>query len=150
MAFASPYPMKTILYLEDDEHDIFFLKRALNTQAPDLGFFHVSNLADATAFLEGLGRYNDRKRFPAPDLIVSDVSIPGGSGFQFAKWIRAQPKFSSLPIILLTGSAQELEFEKAAVSGADCCLEKSTDFSLLLRKIREFLANGQKPSAQPR
>jgi len=148
-AFASQCPMKTILYLEDDEHDIFFLQRALSAQAPDLGFYHVSNLADATAYLEGAGRYSDRKRFHFPDLILSDVSIPGGSGFQFARWIRQHPNFMSLPIILLTGAAQETELQKAAISGADCCLEKSTDFSLLLRKIRECLARAESQKIYP-
>jgi CheY-like chemotaxis protein len=136
--------MKTILYLEDDEHDIFFLKRALATQAPDIGFHHVTNPGDAQAFLEGNGRYGERNRFPFPDLIVSDVSIPGGSGFQFVNWIRNHSEFSALPVILLTGSAQESQIEKGLSSGANYCLEKSADLTCVLDKMRELLYAGEK------
>ena len=136
--------MKTILYLEDDEHDIFFLKRALATQAPDIEFHHVTNPADAMAYLEGNGRYGERNRFPFPDLIVSDVSIPGGSGFQFVNWIRNHSEFSALPVILLTGSAQESQIEKGLSSGANYCLEKSADLTSVLDKMRELLYAGEK------
>jgi len=136
---APQQPMKTILYLEDDEHDIFFLKRALTTQAPDIGLQHVTSFRDATAYLEGIEAYCERDRFPFPDLVISDISIPGGSGFQFAQWIRDHRRFSALPVILLTGSAPEGHVERGLSSGANYCLEKSTDFTLVLRKIRELL-----------
>ena len=111
---------------------------------PDIGFHHVTNPNDATAYLEGNGRYSERNRFPFPDLIVSDVSIPGGSGFQFVKWIRDHPQFSTLPVILLTGSAQENQIEKGLSSGANYCLEKSTDFTPVLVKMRELLDTSRK------
>src|SRR5882762_8238569 len=90
--------MKTILYVEDDEHDIFFLKRAFGSQAPDLRIHNVLNAADAMAYLSAEGPYADRARFPAADLVVSDVSIPGGSGFQLLAWIRQEPRFAGLPV----------------------------------------------------
>src|SRR5262245_49372077 len=99
--------MKTILYLEDDEHDIFFLKRAFANRAPDLQIRNVANISEAIDYLDGGGDYSERDRYPLPALIVSDVSIPGGSGFQFVRWIRENPRWSDLPIILLTGSAHQ-------------------------------------------
>jgi len=137
--FASQTYMKTILYLEDDEHDIFFLERALANQGTDLSIRNVHSLSEATAYLEGDGQYADRKRFPLPCLILSDLSIPGGSGFQLARWLREDPRFRELPIILLSGSAREQQLEKAEISGANCCLEKSSDFSELLARINDLL-----------
>jgi CheY-like chemotaxis protein len=131
--------MKTILYLEDDEHDIFFLKRALATEQAGLTIQNVHNLGDATAYLEGTGEFSDRHRFPLPDLVVSDLTVPGGSGFQLTRWLREESQFKSLPVILLSGSAQEPQLQKAAVSGANFCLQKSADFSELLSKIRDLL-----------
>ena len=134
-----PMLMKTILYVEDDEHDIFFLKRAFGTQAPDLRIHNVLNVADAMAYLNAEGPYADAARFPPADLVVSDVSIPGGSGFQLLAWIRGQPRFSRLPVILVTGSAQQKEIQNAVAAGANFCLEKSTDFNELLGKVRASL-----------
>src|SRR6267378_7237339 len=123
-----PVLMKTILYVEDDEHDIFFLKRAFGSQAPDLRIHNVLNVADAMAYLNAEGLYANLAKFPAVDLVVSDVSIPGGSGFQLLAWIRQQPRFAGLPVILLTGSAQQKEINYAITAGANFCLEKSTNF----------------------
>ncbi len=135
----APMLMKTILYVEDDEHDIFFLKRAFGSQAPDLRIHNVLNVSEAMAYLNADGPYADAARFPTADLVVSDVSIPGGSGFQLLTWIRGQPRFAALPVILVTGSAHQKEIEKALIAGANFCLEKSTDFNELLAKVRASL-----------
>ena len=131
--------MKTILYVEDDEHDIFFLKRAFGAQVPNVQIQNVVNVPQAMEYLRGDGGFADRKQFPAADLVVSDVSIPGGSGIQLLKWIRGEPRFSKLPVILLSGSTQESQIDKALSSGANFCLEKSTDFKELLSKICSLL-----------
>src|SRR6266704_1902687 len=134
---ATHSPMKTILYVEDDEHDVFFLKRAFNAYAPAFQVQIVHSIEDAISYLQGTGAYSDRAQFHAPELIVSDVSIPGGSGHQLLSWVRQQSEFSRLPFILLSGSAQETAPEKVASPTADFCVEKSIDFKELLAKVRK-------------
>jgi CheY-like chemotaxis protein len=136
---TTPSPMKTILYVEDDEHDVFFLKRAFMTHAPEWQVQNVHSIEDAVNYLNNIGKYSDGERFPAPDLVVSDVSIPGGSGYQLLSWVRAHAQLGRVPFILLTGSAQGAELDKAASNGANCCLEKSTDFKELLRNVHKLL-----------
>ena len=135
----TPSLMKTILYVEDDEHDVFFLKRAFATHAPGWRVQNVHSIDEAIDYLRAAGGYSDRERFPAADLVVSDVSIPGGSGYQLLDWVREHTELGRLPFILLTGAAQRDEFEKATVSGADCCFEKSTDFKELISKAQRLL-----------
>src|SRR5437588_4296729 len=137
--FATPLQMKTILYVEDDEHDVFFLRRAFRTQSPELRIENVTSVADAIEYLGGQRQSSNRKEFPFPDLVISDVTIPGGSGFELVRWIRQKPECSKLPVILLTGTAEELQVEHAQASGADFCLEKSIDFQALLAKIHKLL-----------
>ena len=137
--FAPPLQMKTILYVEDDEHDVFFLTRAFRTQAPDLRIENVTSVAEAIEYLSGKSQFSDPNRFPLPDLVVSDVTIPGGSGFELVRWIRRNPRLSKIPVVLLTGTAEELQVEKAQAIGADCCLEKSIDFQELLGRIRKLI-----------
>jgi len=132
-------PMKTILYVEDDEHDVFFLKRAFASHPLPLVVQNVHSVEEAINYVRGLGPYADRTQFPAADLIVSDVSIPGGSGYQLLAWVRKNPELSRVPFILLTGSAQDIQLEKAMTSGADVCLEKSTDFKELLCEVERLL-----------
>ena len=99
----------------------------------------MTSVADAIEYLSGKREFSNRKECPAPDLVISDVTIPGGSGFELARWIRQNPQLSKLPVILLTGTAQDLQVENAQASGADFCLEKSTDFQELLAKIHKLL-----------
>ncbi len=99
----------------------------------------VHSVEQAIDYLQGTGPCTDRTEFPAPDLVVSDLSIPGGSGYQLLSWVRAHLEWERLPFILLTGSAQEPQLEKAASSGADCCLEKSIDFKELLANVERLL-----------
>ena len=131
--------MKTILYVEDDEHDVFFLNRAFANHAPALRVQNVHSIEEAMNYLRGTGIYADRAQFPAPDLLVSDVSIPGGSGYQLLAWVRKNGEISGLPFILLTGSAQDTQLEKAMTNGADVCLEKCTDFKELLAAVERLL-----------
>lgn len=131
--------MKTVLYVEDDEHDVFFLKRAFHNHAQDIRVQNVHSIEEAISYLQGVGTYADRAEFPVPDLIVSDVAIPGGSGHQLLSWVRRHSELSRLPFILLSGSAQPTPVEKAIVAGADFCIEKSVDFKELLAKVRKLL-----------
>jgi len=131
--------MKTILYVEDDEHDVFFLKRAFARHDDAWRVQNVQSVEEAISYLEGTGRYRDRKQFPPADLVVSDVSIPGGSGYQLARWVREHSELGRIPFVLVSGSAQDTELEKAATMGADSCLEKSTDFQELLATVSRLI-----------
>src|ERR1041385_522204 len=90
-------PMKTILYVEDDEHDVFFFKRAFTGQVPAIRIQNVHSIEEAMNYLKGADPYAERGQFPLPDLIVSDVSIPGGSGYQLLRWVREHSEFAGLP-----------------------------------------------------
>src|SRR5262249_34857862 len=123
---------------EDDEHDVFFLNRAFASEGA-WRIQNVQSVEEAISYLERTGAYVDRTKFPAADLVVSDVSIPGGSGYELLDWIRGHAGLRHLPFILLSGSAQERQVEKASRHGADFCLEKSTDFKELLASVNQLL-----------
>jgi CheY-like chemotaxis protein len=53
-----------------------------------------------------------------PDLILTDISMPGLDGFQLADAVRADPHLSAIPIVFVTGFAQKYDMEEAARHGA--------------------------------
>lgn len=73
-----------------------------------------------------------------PDLIVTDASMPRLNGIEMVKGLRGQPRFDSIPIIIVTGvgSAMQREAKKA---GANCILIKPVTPSELVAKISELL-----------
>jgi DNA-binding response OmpR family regulator len=59
-----------------------------------------------------------------PDLAVLDVMMPGVSGLDAIRAIRADPALADLPVILLTARAQESDVETGFDSGADDYITK--------------------------
>lgn len=53
-----------------------------------------------------------------PDLILTDISMPGLDGFQLADAVKADPYLSAIPIVFVTGFAQKYDMEEAARHGA--------------------------------
>src|SRR4051812_20805363 len=78
----------TILLLEHDEADIFFFRRALASLNFPGNVRVVYSVAEARDYLHGRGKYSDREYFPLPDLIVSDLKVPGRTGMEFLEWLR--------------------------------------------------------------
>ncbi|HLN76012.1 MAG TPA: response regulator [Nocardioidaceae bacterium] len=61
----------------------------------------------------------DACRDQRPDLAVLDVMMPGMSGFDACRELRADPDLSGIPVILLTARAQEADIEHGFNVGAD-------------------------------
>ena len=53
-----------------------------------------------------------------PDLILTDISMPGCDGFQLADAVKRQPQLAAIPIIFVTAFAQRVDVEEGALHGA--------------------------------
>lgn len=73
---------------------------------------------DAVAQLAGTGGYADRRLFPTPGLVVMDLDLERGSGFQVLSWIQASEDLAGLPSIVLTASRRPLDVQRAYALGA--------------------------------
>ena len=75
----------------------------------------------------------------SPDLVVTDVNMPGIDGFELAAMLKADPATATIPIIML--SAQDGRGSKLVglESGAEDYLSKPVDPAELLAKIRNLL-----------
>ncbi len=93
----------------------------------------------------------DSARERPPDLVISDVLMPGMDGYVLARQLRADPRTAGLPVIFYTAyfagqDAQEL----AQAHGVARVLVKPSDNDHILRTVHEVLAERtQRPSAAP-
>jgi DNA-binding response OmpR family regulator len=55
----------------------------------------------------------------APDLVVLDWMMPGLSGVDVCRAMRADPRAKTIPVLLLTAKAQEADIDQAFTAGAD-------------------------------
>jgi len=80
-----------------------------------------------------------------PDLILLDASLPGRSGYEICRCVKADAELKATPVILLTGVAETLDEEEAKRLGCDAHLSKPFDTGELLRTVQGLLGAGSAP-----
>lgn len=117
------------LMLVDDNKDLLdFLREALSQE-----FAEVITVTGGNAALRELagGRL--------PDIIVSDVNMPDGDGFSLCSEIKANDKYSHIPVALLTARGEEQSQSDSYRLGADGFLAKPFEIETLMQLIKSLL-----------
>ncbi|MGC8722846.1 MAG: response regulator [Acidobacteriota bacterium] len=76
-----------------------------------------------------------------PDILLCDVIMPEMNGYDVASFVKKNPAYSGIPVILLTGTFEPFDEEKARLSGADTYVTKPFDSKLLVDKVEELLSH---------
>ena len=74
-----------------------------------------------------------------PDIIISDVKMPGMSGIDFCKTVKKDPALSHIPVILLTGESSLEKKLEGVEGGADDYITKPFETDLLVAKVVNLL-----------
>jgi CheY-like chemotaxis protein len=117
-----------ILVADDDEQDIFLLRRALLKAGFTQNILEVRDGEEAINYLLGGNGFDDRARYPIPGLLVLDVKMPKANGFDVLEWLKTRPELKNMPVIMLSSSSQERDMEKARELGACDYFVKATQF----------------------
>ena len=81
-----------------------------------------------------------------PDLVMADVYMPGKNGYELTAAIRQDPDLQNTPVLLLAGSFEPFDEEKARTCRANAWIEKPFESQNLIDKVSELL-NSSPPSA---
>ncbi|WP_334129884.1 response regulator [Sneathiella sp.] len=122
--------MTKILYIEDNEDNIYMLSRRLKRKG-----FEVVTAEDGAAGIEAARRER-------PALILMDLSLPVMDGWEATRLLKSGAETKAIPIIALSAHALEGERERALAAGCDDFDTKPVEFERLLEKIRHFLDKG--------
>jgi len=82
---------------------------------------------------------------PRPDLLLLDVMLPDGNGFEILGKLRARPEFATLPVVLLTVKAELSDIHNGLALGADGYVTKPYSKNLLAEIIGRVL---KQPTSQ--
>ncbi len=115
-----------ILLVEDSEEDAFFFRHALKSSQLRAGFTHVLDGLKAMDYLRAVPPFSDRGRHPFPDMIVTDLKMPGMDGLEFLRWLKRHPTCAVIPTIVLSSSYIPSDVVKAYQSGANAFITKPT------------------------
>jgi CheY-like chemotaxis protein len=83
----------------------------------------------------------DLQTQPAPDLLLLDVNLPDGNGFDILAGLRRHPEFSMLPVIMLTVMASAEDVQHGLSLGADGYVTKPYSEEILLGTIRQVIGH---------
>jgi CheY-like chemotaxis protein len=122
--------MTTILYVEDNEDNIYMLSRRLNREGYEVSIARTGS--------EGVAMARDE----LPDLVIMDLVMPAMDGFEAAQQIRSAGETSHIPIIALSASVLPEHRHRAIDAGCDDFETKPVDFPGLLLKIGQLLKAG--------
>src|SRR5260370_14939151 len=117
-----------ILLAEDRQDDILLVQRAFAKGEIVNPLFIVRDGEEAIAYLSGIGKYGNRAEYPLPDLLLLDLKMPKVDGFEVLRWVRQQPGFSALRVVVLTASDQIRDVNTAYRLGANSFIVEPTDF----------------------
>jgi len=120
-----------ILYVEDNEDNIFVLQNRLKRQG------HTVVIARDGA--SGVQLATSER----PDVILMDLSLPVLDGWEATRQIKAAQQTRHIPVIALTANAMTGDREKALAAGCDDFDTKPIVMARLLEKIRALSSGGR-------
>ncbi len=118
----------TILVVEDNAELIGFIRNLLKNR-----YVLIEAMDGNTAW--SIVQSN------SPDLILSDVLMPGLSGYELCKQVKQHPEFSHIPVILLTAKSTISDQLEGLELGADAYICKPFHVEYLLLTIRNLFVN---------
>ena len=127
-----------ILLVEDDPNDVLLIQRAFQKAGVDTPVRTASNGREALDYVFGEGAYQDRAAHPFPVLVLLDLKMPGGTGFEVISAIRAKPELCRLPVVVLTSSRRVEDVNQAYDAGANSYLVKPVAFEALHKLLTTF------------
>jgi CheY-like chemotaxis protein len=129
--------MSKVALIVDDSADDQALCMAIVQKAVANRVLVVGDGSEAIAYLIGAGIYSNRRRYPLPDVLLLDLKMPKVDGFAVLEWLKSQPNFKPL-IVVLSQFGQTKEVTKAYAMGAHTFLNKPLRPEDIVNLTRHF------------
>lgn len=124
---------RPVILLVDDDPDYRMLVRdALESLERDFEIYECVDGLDGLHFIQRNGHYSD---VPTPTLVLLDLEMPRCNGHEVLKRLRADRRFKSLPVVVLTSLDDDDEEREAMRNGASSYTCKTGDLDAMWNKI---------------
>ena len=118
-----------VLIVEDDAETRHFYAEA----------FHRSGFATDEAH-NGHQAFAKALALPRPDLILTDIAVPGLDGIELCRKLRADDRTRSIPVLAITGYDDRHYPDRVRTAGADHVLMKPCEWDVLVSEARRLLS----------
>src|SRR5437870_5230972 len=95
---------RSILLVDDSPHEGQFLDYMLRREELGYQLHTVCDADSAIEWLKGEGKFANRESHPTPDVLITDLRMPGKQGLEVVEWVRGQEQFAQLPVLVVSAS----------------------------------------------
>jgi CheY-like chemotaxis protein len=127
-----------ILHVEDDPGQAHMLVRALSRAKLPPFLRRVDSVDSAMLYLEGRGPYRDRKQYPIPAIVITDLDLGLKSGLDLVDWMRNRDETRLVGVVMLTSSDREKDIQDSYRRGANLYIVKRQDEMEIVGVVREI------------
>ena len=141
-----------ILLVEDELTGVFLFEHVVKKLEIVNPLQIARDGREALDYLEGVGAFADRQKYPLPGLVVLDLKLPLISGFEVLEQIRLRRETQKIVVLALSSSASDDDVSRAYALGANGYLVKPLHLEKLLeivRSIKDFWLTHNHPPPPP-
>jgi len=80
-----------------------------------------------------------------PDIVLADIVMPGKNGYEVCEAVKSDPQLAATPVLLLTGTFEAFDAERARQVGADGHITKPFEAQALVDQVNQLLARAPSP-----
>jgi CheY-like chemotaxis protein len=132
-----------ILLVEDNPDHAELVRRSLEDFHVASRLHHVEDGETALDYIFGRGDYADRRRFPAPDLVLLDLRLPRMDGLEVLRHVKCHPVMRTTPVVVLTTSDAERDVAMAYEHQANNFVTKPVNLHRLAQVFADLGINGR-------
>jgi two-component system, chemotaxis family, response regulator Rcp1 len=131
-------PTTNLLLVDNDPTAAAVTERGLQSAPAPIQLRVAADGLEAYRYISGAGSYTNRRAYPLPDVIFSEINLPRFSGLEFLRWLRQQaPEHTrSIPVIIVSSAAVPEELEQARAFGARMFLLKPVNWPEFWQELR--------------
>jgi two-component system, chemotaxis family, chemotaxis protein CheY len=120
--------VKTVMLIDDSKTQLLSAKFTLQH-----GGYRVETVSDPMTAL-------DRIKEAQPDLVITDINMPGKDGITLVREVRQIPQFTATPLLVMSTDSQKHLLEQARAAGASGWLMKPVKQEDLLATVKKLLS----------
>jgi two-component system, response regulator len=125
-----------LLVVEGDPLEAELLLRPLHELAEPGRVGHARDGEEALDYLLGRNAFRHRLGGPLPRLVLLALKLPKLDGVEVLRTLRASPRTATVPVVVLTSSAEPREVAQCYQAGANSCVRKPIEFREFAETVR--------------
>jgi two-component system response regulator len=125
-----------LLLVESDPLEAELLLRPLRELAEAERIGVARDGEEALDYLLGRSGYRHRLGGPLPRLVLLELKLPRLDGVEVLRTLRASPRTATVPVVVLTSSAEPREVAQCYQAGANSCVRKPIEFPEFAETVR--------------